>query len=820
MHLASPSSTVRGRIATPTIAALLGAMLSLGCSTMRTAPEPVPSAAQRYAIVPLPSQLVSRTGELRLDSHTRIILSGTDGATIRPIADLLAVPLRSATGLPLSIESSSSADTATNAIVLRLDATTTGANAKDESYRLNVSDRQALLAAATPAGLINSIQTLRQLLPPALERGVRATSPWGANGAQSVTLAATSAPVQWTIPAVAIEDAPRFRYRGILLDVGRYYFPPEFLKKLVDMMALYKFNALQLHLTDDQGWRIEIKKYPRLTEIGAWRRETMVGQNAVPYVGDKKPHGGFYTQDQIRDLVAYAAARNVTIVPEIEMPGHAGAALAAYPDLSCTGGPFEVSTVWGVHEDIFCPSEHTFTFLEDVLTEVMQLFPSEYIHVGGDEVPKTRWKASPVAQEVIRREGLKNEEELQSYFIKRMERFLNAHGRKLIGWDEILEGGIAPEATVMSWRGIQGGIAAAQQGHDVIMTPTNYAYLDQYQGDPETEPLAIGGYLPLDSAYAWEPVPSALTSAQSTHVLGAQGNLWSEYVPTSTHAEYMLFPRMLAMSEVFWSPKEKRNWSSFLARVPAQLARLDALDVNYRVPDPLGLIADRKVLEDRTRVAMSNFVPAATIRYTTDGSEPTASSPVYTAPIEVSTNPPTTVSARVFLPNGRTGAVVRERVSRATWHDALRVAATDPGLSYSYTEGVFASADDVTTAASSRTAIVPQIALRGDEKPEQYGIHLTGYLRVPEDALYTFYLTCDDGGKLRIDGDLVVDHDGQHDATEKAGQVALRAGYHAVDLVYFQAGGGAVLRLSMSAPAVTKREVPREWLVHPTNGGR
>ena len=281
-----------------------------------------------------------------------------------------------------------------------------------------------------------------------------------------------------------IEDAPRFRYRGLLLDVARWFYPPEFIEKVIDLLALYKLNILHLHLTDDQGWRLEIKKYPRLTQVGAWRKETIVGQNFDPYVGDGTPHGGFYTQEQMRDLVAYAAARHVTIMPEIEMPGHARAALAAYPELSCTGETFEVSTRWGVHEDIFCPSEQTFAFLQDVLLEVMQLFPSKYIHIGGDEVPKKQWEDSPVAQEVIRREGLGNEEGLQSYFIRRIEGFLRAHGRRLIGWDETLEGGLAPEATVMSWRGVEGGIEAARQGHDVIMTPANRTYFDYYQGDP------------------------------------------------------------------------------------------------------------------------------------------------------------------------------------------------------------------------------------------------------------------------------------------------------------------------------------------------
>jgi hexosaminidase len=291
-------------------------------------------------------------------------------------------------------------------------------------------------------------------------------------------------------------------------------------------------NRFHWHLTEDQGWRIEIQKYPRLTEIGAWRKETMVEKNFDPYVGDGIPYGGFYTQDEVREIVAYAAERHVTVVPEIEMPGHSTAALAAYPELACTEGPFEVSTIWGVKEDIYCPSEETFAFLEDVLAETMELFPSEYIHIGGDEVPKRRWEESELAQEVMRREGLADEHELQSYFIRRIEAFLLAHGRRLIGWDEILEGGLAPEATVMSWRGMEGGIEAARQGHDVIMTPTSHAYFDYYQGPAEEEPLAIGGYLPLKKVYEFEPVPEELTEEEGQHILGAQGNVWTEYIKT------------------------------------------------------------------------------------------------------------------------------------------------------------------------------------------------------------------------------------------------------------------------------------------------
>ncbi len=621
---------------------------------------------------------------------------------------------------------------------------------------------------------------------------------------------ARAPPARWVIPAVEIEDAPRFRYRGILLDVARWYYPPEFLEKVIDLLALYKLNTLHLHLTDDQGWRLEIRKYPRLTQVGAWRKETILGQHFDPYVGDGTPHGGFYTQDRMRALVAYAAARQVTIVPEIEMPGHARAALAAYPELSCTGGPFEVSTRWGVHEDIFCPSERTFAFLEDVLVEVMQLFPSTYIHIGGDEVPKTQWEHSPVARAVMQREGLHSEEELQGYFIRRIEAFLRAHGRRLIGWDETLEGGLAPEATVMSWRGVEGGIEAARQGHDVIMTPANRTYFDYYQGDSAAEPLAIGGFLPLDSVYAFEPVPGELTPEQAAHVIGGQGNLWTEYIPTPARAEYMLLPRMLALAEALWSANATRNWDRFAARLPAQFARLDALGAEYRVPEPTGLGGDRLVLEHRIRLAIGRPFPGGEIHYTLDGSEPTVRASRYTGPLDLRVaRAPVTVSARLFLANGRGSPVARARIARATWTEPTPVLAdtVHPGLAYAYFEGEFRSTADVGQGQPRRVGTVPDVELRGDERPENYGVRLSGLVHVPNDALYTLYLSSDDGARLSIGGESVANSDGG----PGQGQIALRRGFHPIEVVFFQATGPAKLRLEFSTGGSPKQPVPREW---------
>ena len=430
---------------------------------------------------------------------------------------------------------------------------------------LSVTPKEIIIKARTAVGLFYAVQTLRQLLPVEVEKEQKV------NG------------LILSVPACEIKDEPRFVYRGMHLDVCRHMFPVSFIKRYIDMLALNKMNTFHWHLTEDQGWRIEIKKYPRLTEIGAYRKETLVGHGGKePYVYDGKPYGGFYTQDEVKDVVAYAKSRFITIIPEIEMPGHALAALAAYPELSCTGGPFEVFPRWGVVPDVYCAGkEETFNFLEDVLTEVIALFPGEYIHIGGDECPKDRWKKCPLCQKRIKDEGLKDEKELQSYFIARIEKFLSSKNKKLVGWDEILEGGIAPEATVMSWRGTAGGIEAAKQNHDVIMTPSSYVYLDYYQCEPKGQPLAIGGYLPLETVYSYNPMPAELTPAEQKHILGVQGNVWTEYIATTDYLEYMAFPRLIAIAETGWTPEPKKNFKDFLSRFDTVKKRYDILGINY-----------------------------------------------------------------------------------------------------------------------------------------------------------------------------------------------------------------------------------------------
>jgi len=399
-----------------------------------------------------------------------------------------------------------------------------------------------------------------------------------------------------SIPCLSIVDHPRFVWRGMHLDVCRHFFDVAFVKKYIDLLARYKMNSFHWHLTDDQGWRIEIKKYPKLTKVGGWRSGSQVG----PYSRnefDQVRYGGSYTQEEIREVVAYAAARHINVVPEIEMPGHALAALSAYPELGCTGGPYEVQKGWGVFPEVFCPTDSTIHFLENVLTEVMDLFPSPIIHIGGDECPKESWKQCAKCQARMKAEGLKDEHELQSYFIQRIEKFVNSKGRKIIGWDEILEGGLAPNAAVMSWRGTEGGVAAAQSGHDAVMSPGSHCYFDHYQGDPANEPLAIGGYTTLQKVYSYEPIPAELNAEEAKHILGAQGNIWTEYILTPEHVEYMALPRMAALAEVLWSPKEERDEADFIRRLEQEFPRLDAMKLNaskslYQVK--IGLWPDEK----------------------------------------------------------------------------------------------------------------------------------------------------------------------------------------------------------------------------------
>jgi len=519
---------------------------------------------KNISIIPQPVKIELTGGEFLFTPETSIVAAG-DAAGV---AAYLAEVLQPALGHK-SVISPAAAKPDQPVIHLSIDSELSRLG--KEGYLLSINPQQVDIKAPAPAGLFYGVQTLRQLLPPEI---------FADKPAETIT---------WSVPCLEIEDYPRFGWRGAMLDVCRHFMPLEFIYKFIDLLALHKMNSFHWHLTEDQGWRIEIKKYPKLTEVGAWRRETMVGRlewGQTEFKFDGIPHGGFYSQDQIRQVVDYAKSRFINVLPEIEMPGHSQAAIASYPELGNTGKQIEVSCGWGIHEDVFNVEESTILFLQDVLTEVMELFPSTFIHVGGDECPKTHWKNSPAAQKRMKDLGLKDEDELQSYFIRRMDTFLTAHGRRLVGWDEILEGGLAPGATVMSWRGEEGGITAANADHDVVMAPTQYTYLDYYQSqDTDKEPLAIGGFLPLERVYQYDPVPQGIQPDKVKHVLGTQAQLWTEYMPNPAHVEYMAFPRLSALSEVAWTPLDRKDYSQFIQRLRAHLSRLDALKVNYRKLD-------------------------------------------------------------------------------------------------------------------------------------------------------------------------------------------------------------------------------------------
>ncbi|UYQ93920.1 family 20 glycosylhydrolase [Chitinophaga horti] len=637
-----------------------------------------------------------------------------------------------------------------------------------EAYELRVTNN-GITVKGNGAGLFYGLQTLQQLLP--------------------------AAKSSMKIPALTIKDAPRFSHRGLMLDVGRHFFPVSYIKQYIDVMAQYKFNRFHWHLTEDQGWRIEIKKYPRLQSVASVRKQTVVGHAGRSKEYDGKPHGGYYTQEEVKDIVQYAADRFITVIPEIEMPGHATAALAAYPHLGCTGGPYEVGTTFGVMKEVYCAgNDSVYAFLEDVLDEVLPLFPSKYIHIGGDECPKDRWKQCPKCQSRIKALGLKDEHELQSYFVSRMEKYLNSKGRNIIGWDEILEGGLAPNATVMSWRGEAGGIEAAKQRHDVIMTPNTYLYLDYYQGNPANEPLNIGGYLPLKTVYSYEPLPAALTAEEQKHIIGIQGNIWTEYINEGKKADYMTYPRALAVSEIAWSPADKKNYDAFLKVLPAHLARLDKQKVNFRIPEPAGL-EDGVTSSESATVTLTPMVAGANLYYTLDGSEPTTASTLYTKAITIplAEKESKTLKVITVTDTGRTSAAYTATYLRRSYNAAQNVQPGNKGVTFELFNTRVRQAARLTGKTADSTGNTATFDIRPFSGKDVYGVTYSGLFNAESDALYEFKTTSDDGSILFIDDELIVNNDGEHGSIEKTGLIPLKKGYHKIRVQFFNAGGAQQL---------------------------
>jgi hexosaminidase len=728
------------------------------------------SAAQTTmpSIVPKPNSINPGTGTFKLTRKTKIVAA--DNVT-RKMAGIFNDLLKQNYGFQLQVTDKQLPKDKIEFIA----AVPAGDTAKiGEGYTLTVAP-QSILIAGTEPGVFHGIQTLMQLLPVNFDKSA-------------------------DVPAVEIKDDPRFAYRGMHLDVSRHFFPVSFVKKYIDLMAQYKFNNFHWHLTDDQGWRIEIKKYPKLTEIGSKRPETVKERNLQPYIGDKTPVEGFYTQDEIRDVVAYAKARYINVIPEIELPGHSSAALAAYPEFGCKQDyQYKVQTTWGIFKEVYCPTEKTFAFLEEVLSETIDLFPdSPYVHIGGDEVLKDMWKESPEVKELMARENLKDTNEVQSYFVRRMEKFINSKGKKIIGWDEILEGGLAPNATVMSWRGMRGGIEAAKAHHDVIMTPTEYAYLNFGQGDPAYEPLSFPEYIPLERVYSFDPVPKELSPEEAKYVIGGQGNLWAEYIKTPETAEYQLFPRELALAEAVWTNPENKDYADFLRRLPAQLARLDKQNVNYRIPEPAGLKNMVVTGGEEPTVTLTSPIDGAKVYYTVDGSTPDETSPRYEKPIEIDVpqNGRVDLKTIVVLPSGRKSSVYAATILRRDYLPAVEMPAEKrPGLTFGFTAPVAdPSAMPVMISGETRGVGFQPFARVADLK-RPFSVTYDGFVNVPADGIYEFQTDSTWDASITIDGEKVVESIGTKDRAVRSGVVPLRAGWHRISLRYNHRGGEAGYRL-------------------------
>ena len=569
-------------------------------------------AESDIAIIPKPVHLKLKKGVFEFNDKTEFVISD---ASQKEAVSILLNKFKKAAGWTLQVSENAPKN---NFVAFIVDE-----SLNDEAYELIVNSDNITIKAKSYSGFLYAMETIRQLLPVDIE--------------SNTVLKNTD----WIIPNLTINDEPRFKWRGLHLDVARHFFKKEYIKQTIDMLAMHKMNVFHFHLVDDQGWRIEIRKYPKLTSVGAWRLDQEDAHwdgRRVTTPEDEATYGGFYTQEDIKEIVAYAKTKGVQVVPEIEMPAHVMSAIAAYPELSCTETPIGVPSggVWPITEIYCAGKETTFEFLENVLLEVIELFPSKYIHVGGDEATKTNWAKCPHCQNRMKTEGLKNVEELQSYFIKRMERFISTHDRKLIGWDEILEGGLAPQATVMSWRGVKGGLEATEQGHDVVMTPGSHMYFDHYQGPQNQEPLAWGGHTPLSKVYEFDPIVETMTPEQSKHVLGGQANLWSEQIKTEAHSQYMIFPRLAALSEAVWSPKASRNWDDFSKRIVSLFKRYEYLGINYAKSAYLVTADVQMDMETKqVSVELKNEFTNADIRYTLNNEELSENAIKYTEPLKI-----------------------------------------------------------------------------------------------------------------------------------------------------------------------------------------
>ena len=736
--------------------------------------------AERFPLIPYPASLVAGQGDFTINAKTVIV---SEDPKFTQEAALLNAMIAEYLGKPLNQTSKAGQ----NRIVLRAAPVQ-----HPGGYQMKITPQEISLAAGAGEGMFAAVQTLRQLFP-----------------ADEHTVVAGK---QLKVPTLQIEDHPAYGWRGMHLDVSRHFFSLDYLRKFIDRMAFYKFNKFHLHLTDDQGWRIEIKKYPKLTSEGAWRTfnnqdsaciakskdnpDMAIDPKHIVQKNGKTVYGGFYTQEEMKSLVAYAAARHIDIIPEIDMPGHMMAAINSYPFLTCNG-----ENKWGTtFSTPICPcKESTYEFAQNVFTEIMDVFPSKYIHIGGDEVDRSSWESSDLCKDFMKTHNLKTSAELQSYFINRMEKFFISKGRQLIGWDEILEDGISSTAMVMYWRSWvpNAPVMAAKNGNKVVMSPGNPLYFD-----------ALPDKSSVYNVYHFNPIPANLNAEEAKNIAGAQANTWAEMIPTEQRADYMIFPRMTALAERLWTNKD--DYAGYLKRLNKHYPRLDAFGVHYRLPDLAGLV-EQNVFTTSAMLNPKAVLPGSSIRYTTDGGLPSEQSKLLDQGLKIDKD--MYIRLATFTKSGIRGDVYDLHYKKQDLIAPVQVPAAQAGLLCNFYPGSFKSVK-LLSGKGERVFTVEKLIVPEEAKADAFGLKYTGYLNVPEDGIYTFYLVCDDGGILNIGGTEVVNSDGWHPPVERNGQVALKKGMQPFLLDFVEGGGGFTLNLKYSLNGSTPAEIPAAWFKH------
>jgi hexosaminidase len=739
----------------------IGLFLFCGCA-QKTSVKP--------SIIPLPQEITMSNGVFKLTADTRVIsLDPAISNTANELIDYFDLSL-------IKEIENQNINQLNKAIILNIDSNIVTHN---EGYQLDINPKRVVITGHDAAGVYWGYQTLKQIAPISFKELKSAE-----------------------LPSLIINDYPRFAWRGMHLDVSRHFFPKDSILKFIDYLAQYKLNVFHWHLSDDQGWRIEIKKYPLLTEVGAWREDTRHlkwSYDQFPVVNGKPVYGGFYTQEEIKEIVQYADNKHITILPEIDVPGHSWSTILAYPNLSCSGKPFyKPKDVPFAFSDPLCAgNEETYQFLENVFDEIIELFPSKYIHIGGDEAKKTPWEHCAKCQKTIKNEGLENVEELQSYFIKRLGKHLINKGRQYIGWDEILEGGLPDGAAIMSWRGIEGGIKAVKAGQPAVMATTDILYFDKYQSEPSLDSDAQPGICTIDMVYNYDPIPEGLTQDEANKILGVQACLWTEYVQTWNRVQIQLFPRILALSEISWTNVEQKNLEDFMHRVSQQYNFLIHQGIDFYIPAPAGLANSISFLKGSTaNIELANPLGTGEIVYTTNGELPNQQSKRYNTPIQLKEN--CTLTACIILPNGKIGTVAKSKIDFIDPEMPISSAEEsqlEKGISYTYFEGDFTTLDIEKWPNALKKGKLNRVELISERAEDRFALLFEGFIKIDSLDIYTFSSTSDDGSRIYVNGKMIVDNDGVHGKITRSGSIGLNKGIFPIRIEYFEGNYGEILEI-------------------------